>query len=74
MADKKGEFEKIINDFTKDLIGSYPELESTFDVIDYDDYYQHCKTVYPENFFHILYENIELFDDTSACYLSLIHI
>tara|TARA_B100000886_G_scaffold226616_1_gene157921 strand:+ start:307 stop:1476 length:1170 start_codon:yes stop_codon:yes gene_type:complete len=69
MADKKGEFEKIINDFTKDLIGSYPELESTFDVIDYDDYYQHCKTVYPENFFHILYENIELFDDTSACYL-----
>ena len=69
MAEKKAEFEKIINDFTKDLVVSYPELEPNFNIIDYDEYYLHCKSIYPENFFHILYENMELFDDTSACFL-----
>jgi len=69
MGDKKAEFQKIIDDFTKDLMLSYPELNSSFDVIDYDEYYEYCKELYPENFFHILYENIELVQDETTKYL-----
>ena len=67
--DKNEEFNKIINDFTRDLCVSYPELDKKFTVIDYDEYYQYCKEKYPENFFNILYENNELFDDESSKYL-----
>ena len=63
------EFQKIINDFTSDLVNSFPELEKQFDVIDYDVYYAHCKGLYPENFFHILYENMELFEEEESKYL-----
>ena len=45
------EFIKIINDFTKDLQKSYPEFTDMFSVIDYDEYFSHCKNIYPENFF-----------------------
>lgn len=69
MGDKKAEFQKIIDDFTKDLMLSYPELNSSFDVIDYDEYYEYCKALYPENFFHILYENNELVQDETTKYL-----
>ena len=67
--ENKEEFQKIINDFTKDVATSFPELESVFAVVDYDAYYEHCKELYPENFFHILYENMELFDDEEAKYM-----
>ena len=67
--ENKEEFQKIINDFTKDVATSFPELESIFNVIDYDVYYEHCKGLYPENFFHILYENMELFDDEEAKFM-----
>lgn len=61
---EKGEdFQKIIDDFVRDLVSSYPEYEERFRVIDYDEYYAHCKEVYPENFFNILYENVEMFDN-----------
>lgn len=63
------EFIKIINDFTKDLQTSYPEFTDLFSVIDYDEYFSHCKNIYPENFFNILYENIELFDNEECKYL-----
>jgi hypothetical protein len=63
------EFIKIINDFTKDLQTSYPEFSEKFSVIDYDDYFAHCKNIYPENFFNILYENDELFDTEECKYL-----
>uniref|UniRef100_A0AB39JA84 Uncharacterized protein n=1 Tax=Florenciella sp. virus SA2 TaxID=3240092 RepID=A0AB39JA84_9VIRU len=63
------EFKKIIDDFVKDLLVSYPEFEPKFDVINYDEYYSHCENVYPENFFNILYENDELYSDVSICLL-----
>ena len=63
------EFKKIIDDFTSDLVVSYPELKEKFEHIDYDAYYKHCKALYPENFFFILYENNELFDTNDNCYL-----
>ena len=57
------EFKKIIDDFTNDLKISYPEMQTMFEVIDYEEYYNHCKTTYPSHFFHILYENMELFEE-----------
>lgn len=67
--EKSEDFQKIIDDFVKDLLISFPEYEDKFNVIDYDEYYCHCKKVYPENFFHILYENDELFDSDDSCFL-----
>lgn len=67
--EKQEEFQKIIDDFTRDLITSYPEYETLFAVIDYGEYYSYCKNLYPENFFHILYENVELFDEEANKYL-----
>ena len=63
------EFKKIMNDFTNDLVSSYPELKSKFENIDYNSYYHYCKDLYPENFFHILYENNELFENEQAQFL-----
>lgn len=67
--EKSEDFQKIIDDFVKDLLISFPEYEQKFSVIDYEEYYSHCKKVYPENFFNILYENDELFKDEDSCYL-----
>lgn len=67
--EKSEDFQKIIDDFVKDLLISYPEYEEKFSVIDYEEYYCHCKKIYPENFFHILYENDELFDSDDSCFL-----
>ena len=67
--EKSEDFQKIIDDFVKDLLISYPEYEEKFRVIDYEEYYCHCKKIYPENFFHILYENDELFDSDDSCFL-----
>lgn len=63
------EFTKIVNDFTNDLKISYPELEENFENIDYEAFYNYCKNLYPENFFNILYENDELFDNDETKYL-----
>ena len=67
--EKSEDFQKIIDDFVKDLLISFPEYEDKFSVIDYDEYYCHCKKIYPENFFNILYENDELFKDEDSWYL-----
>ena len=66
---KKEEFKKIIDDFTSDVVTSYPEFKQSFDTINYDEYYDYCKNLYPENFFNILYENNELFDDVNTKFL-----
>ena len=63
------DFIKIIDDFVKDLTGSFPELQDKFKMIDYDEYYNHCKIVYPENFFNILYQNDELFENDENKFL-----
>ena len=63
------EFKKIIHDFKKDLGSSFPEWNSTLDELDDDEVYAHCKDIFPENFFLILYENNELFDNEKARYI-----
>ena len=63
------DFIKIIDDFVKDLTGSFPELQDKFNMIDYDEYYSHCKNIYPENFFNILYQNEELFENDENKFL-----
>ena len=69
MNESNQEFQKIIDDFVGDLTCSYPELKPKFESLDYDLIYAHCKSLYPENFFFILYENNEIFDDDSRKYL-----
>ena len=64
--DIKEEFTKIVTDFIKDLSNTFPEyknnliihLEKENGVVELYDY---CKTVYPERFFDILYQNVEIF-------------
>ena len=63
------EFQKIIDDFIRDLTLSYPELNTRFENVDYDAYYKYCKDLFPENFFFILYENNELFANDETKYL-----
>ena len=71
------EFKKIIVDFTKDILTTFPEYEVKLNehlmnlLNGVDDaeqtslyfVYNHCKQVYPERFFEILYQNSELFVD-----------
>lgn len=63
------EFIEIINDFTSDLVTSYPNLKEHFDVIDYEAYYNYCLNIYPENFVSILYEYDDMFDNDECCYM-----
>jgi len=68
------DFEKIIKDFTKDLLISFPELKEDLhkDIVsiclDKEDktdainrMHEHIKLVFPQRFFDILYENIDMF-------------
>ena len=61
------QFNKIIQDFVNDLCITFPELEERLSIINFEEYYKHCLTFYPEHFFELLYENNELFD--KPCYL-----
>jgi len=77
--DVMNDFKKIIVDFTKDILTTFPEYESKLNVhlrnllTNSEDQlqvqtsltvvYEHCKKVYPERFFEILYQNQELFAD-----------
>uniref|UniRef100_A0A6C0KK62 Uncharacterized protein n=1 Tax=viral metagenome TaxID=1070528 RepID=A0A6C0KK62_9ZZZZ len=63
------EFSKIINDFRNDLMTVFPELKPQLTNLDMNQYFHYCKDLYPENFFHILYENDELFDDEQGKFL-----
>ena len=69
------DFSKLLKDLLKDLLSTFPELENKFNeilrdiVIDEHDnksiesVFNYCKTVYPERFFDILYENEEIFNN-----------
>ena len=77
--DIMNDFKKIIVDFTKDILTTFPEYETKLNVhlrnllTNSEDQlqvqtsltavYEHCKKVYPERFFEILYQNQELFAD-----------
>lgn len=76
-------FSKIVIDFTKDILNTFPEFADDLDehltnIITYTDdkdltstnyLFQYCKSVYPEKFFDILYQNSELFDKEEPLYL-----
>lgn len=67
------EFYKIIKDFVRDILITFPELKDRLtdglidivqdrpDTPDSLAVFSHCKSVYPERFFDILYKNDEVF-------------
>lgn len=70
------EFEKIIKDFLKDILRTFPEYADTMNedlrriVCEEDDdkssvqtVFEYCQTIYPKRFFDILYQNNELFSN-----------
>ena len=64
------DFKKIIREFCGDLTNSFPD-ETTESIkllyigsdYDYNIIFEHCKKIYPERFFDILYQNEEIFDN-----------
>ena len=76
------EFKKIILDLTKDILITFPEFKTTLEYdltvvtneeIDdtekeesFNKIYEHCKLVFPERFFDILYKKDEIFKDSST--------
>ena len=74
----KQEFYKIIREFIPDLLNTFPELkenlhdgfihilEENYDTTEADEVYNHSKGVIPEQFFSILYENDEMFSESSS--------
>jgi hypothetical protein len=65
MANEK--FNQIIDDFTKDLLVTFPELKDPITAITKDACLTHCTEMYPKIFFEILYENDKLFEE--PCFL-----
>lgn len=75
------EFLKIIDDFTNDILITFPEYSGSIkqwwnvrniDGTLYDNnsnvenVFTHCAKVFPERFFDILYKNVEIFNETST--------
>ena len=64
------DFKKIIKEFCGDILISFPD-ETTESIklmyngadYDYNMIFEHCKKIYPERFFDILYQNEEIFDN-----------
>lgn len=69
---KTDNFKPIISDLVNDLSTTFPEYSElwahwrTADQAEYDTLYQYCLTVYPERFFDILYQNIDIFGKESV--------
>ena len=71
------EFYKIINDFTSDILLTFPEYSGIVskwwkETSDNDEQqkqtqfvFKHCTKIFPERFFDILYKNAEMYDDKS---------
>ena len=71
------EFMKVMTDFYKDILTTFPECKEycTFELLndlnnknyseDVQMLYDYCLKIYPEMFFDILYQNNEIFEDTS---------
>jgi len=71
-------FKTIISDWTKDLSTTFPEYSYLWQKWSNPDIseleirvlYDYCMTVYPERFFDILYQNLDLFtSDKNTCFL-----
>ena len=75
IKDIPSEFKKIVKDFVKDILITFPEYipklnEHLKNIGMYENcdesiiiVYNYCKTVFPERFFDILYQNNNIFDD-----------
>jgi len=70
------DFQKIVTDFKKDIIRSFPEYIEVLETVSTEEdglltLKEYCKTVYPERFFDILYQNNEIFldDSLNTCFL-----
>lgn len=63
-------FPEVIRDFLADLTIAFPEYVSLWEPLQNPDYdirplYEYCLTVYPERFFDILYQNVEMLESES---------
>ena len=77
----KNDFNKIVVDFCKDLLNTFPELNDNMDEYlmktingehdGLEPVYAYCKRVFPERFFDILYQNNDIFTDenVNTCFL-----
>jgi len=70
--DVPNNFVTIISDFANDLKTTFPEyadllsdISSTMSETSRNELYKYCMTVYPERFFDILYQNTDIFTETS---------
>jgi hypothetical protein len=65
-------FKPIILDLVNDLTTTFPEYSElwnswkTADQAEFDTLFQYCLTVYPERFFDILYQNVDIFGNEST--------
>ncbi len=65
------EFSKIIDDFTGDILITFPEYSGIInkwwnnDTKNNEYVFNHCLKVFPERFFDILYQNVEIFLNNS---------
>ena len=65
-------FKAIILDLVNDLTTTFPEFSDlwkswqTAEVAEFDTLFQYCLTVYPERFFDILYQNVDIFGKDST--------
>ena len=66
--DGSQKFDSILNDLITDLIAVFPEKKDILESLNAASCLIHCRKVFPENFFNILYENDELFDSESSKY------
>lgn len=66
--DSSQKFDSILNDFISDLISVFPEQREIFETLDVVGCLEHCRKVFPENFFNILYENDDLFESEASKY------
>lgn len=69
-ANSKKDFKKVIKDLVTDVLTTFPELKDSMnpDLLNPDEeglvrVYEHCRKVYPERFFDILYQNSEIFEN-----------
>ena len=70
------EFKKVISDLKRDILTTFPELENNLheDIKNTDNInnlFEYCKTIYPERFFDILYQNNDIWDneEVNTCFL-----
>ena len=70
------EFFKIMKDFYSDMLSTFPEYENQIkpylmDLLNEENnkteniinLFNHCKNIYPERFFDLLYQNKEIFNN-----------